>query len=415
MTATVSTMCGTVALPASAAPEPRAEEWWFSTWRITDRMWPYTRGSGVTVAVLDAGVNAAVPDLKGAVLPGTDTSGVNGDGRTDYDDEDNGHGTAMAALIAGRGRGTGMVGVAPEAKILPVSMDHPAGHIGPHQAQAAEIRWAVDHGAKVISMSTGGFSAQGPRHCDIQDAVDYAVRRDVVLVASAGNEGQAGNTPAQPATCPGAVAVGAVDYRFRPWEQTQRQPYVMAAAPGVQVGSVGKDGVFIRNVSGTSLAAALTAGATALIRSKFPTMPARKVVRRLIASARDVGPKGRDNQNGYGLLRPYRALTGQVPAAGPNPVYQAWQTAHRTTPPAATTRPISPIAGTGSHKLSKAGYAAVGLGALAVGAAVNVPVVVRRRRTAAAPAVSVNQAHGAEGWPPTSASPGERWKGAGRG
>ena len=181
-------------------------------------------------------------------------------------------------------------------------------------AQADGIRYAVKHGAKVVSMSIADGSPGGALQCDHyeQDAVDYAVKHDVVLLASAGNDGDTSNGAFEPASCPGVVGVGAVDYQARPWGKTERQPYVVVAAPGVDAGSIGKAGVFTNN-SGTSTATALAAGAVALIRAKFPKMSAREVVQRLIESSLDSGPKGVDLQTGYGLLRPFHALTDKVP------------------------------------------------------------------------------------------------------
>ncbi len=317
-----------MAVPASATtPEPRNEEWWFSTWDITNKVWPISTGRGVRVAVLDTGINGRLPDLSEPVLPGTDVTGKKDDGRIDFDPQEGGHGTAMAALIAGQG--PEMVGVAPDAKILPVTVFRDNSSVSEPDGQAEGIRYAVKHGAKVISMSTS-IASEWPLRCgdNLQTAVDYAIEHDVVLVAAAGNDGDTGNGPDMPASCPGVLAVGAVDSQARPWVKTERQPYVAVAAPGVDTGSIGRAGIFGNN-SGTSTSTALTAGAIALVRAKFPKMSGREVVQRIIASALDVGPPGVDQQTGYGLLRPYHALTDHVPANAPNPVYERWDQAQR--------------------------------------------------------------------------------------
>lgn len=343
-------------LPAAhATPRPRNQEWWFSTWDMQKKVWPITTGRGVTVAVLDSGINGSLPDLADVVLPGTDLTGRKNDGRTDFDTELNGHGTAMAALIAGQGRA--MVGVAPSAKILPVTVYRKIQGFSNEDAQADGIRYAVKHGAKVISMSTAGGSAGGSLRCDfyLQGAVDYAIKHDVVLVASAGNDGDTSNQAEAPASCPGVIGVGAVDYQARPWAKTERQPYVAVAAPGVDAGSIGKAGIFSSN-SGTSTSTALAAGAVALIRAKFPKMSAREVVQRVIASALDTGPKGVDLQTGYGLLRPYHALTDKVPSNAPNPVYARWDQAQKegstTAKPATSPSAGRPVAAEPSKKSS---------------------------------------------------------------
>jgi hypothetical protein len=245
----------------------------------------------------------------------------------------------MAALIAAHGGPSRFVGVAPAAKILPVTV---------HSSQAAMapgIRYAVDHGAKVISISqVAAVSCTS----DTQRAVAYAIQHDAVVVAGAGNDGNGSNASNSPANCAGVLAVGAVDYKFNPWARTQRQPYVSVAAPGAQVGGLLRDGQFHTSSGGTSPATALTSGAVALVRSKFPNMPAREVVQRIIASARDVGPQGKDDQSGYGLIRPSHALVDKVSKNSPNPVFAAydkWAAANGEG--AAQSRPSGSTAGTG--------------------------------------------------------------------
>lgn len=307
---------------AAATPGPHREEWWFSGWALQQDVWPLTKGRGVTVALVDTGVNANLPDLKGTVLPGKDYESASARGMVDHDSAA-GHGTGMASLIVGQGRSTGWVGVAPEAKILPIaSTTENATRV------ATSIRYAADHGAEVISMSISmPWSGSPPCPAVVQEAVAYAAAHDVVLVAAAGNTGNRGNQSAFPAGCSGVVAVGAIQASgLRPWVRTQRKDYVAVAAPGAQVGSVGKDGRLYHSGYGTSQATALTSGIVALIRARNPDMPAREVVQRLINTTRDVGPKGKDDQTGYGLILPNRALTANVPASAPNPVYAALDT-----------------------------------------------------------------------------------------
>src|SRR3954452_11083269 len=164
-------MVGAAATPGvAAAPGPRREQWWFTVWAVQNKVWPITEGKGVTVAVIDSGVEASIPDLSGVVLPGTDAEGGGGDGRTDVDDANPpGHGTAMSGLIASQGRGTGFVGIAPQVKILPIVSKNLS-------SKAPGIRYAVDHGAKVINISQGA-----PTTCpaDLQEAVGYAIQHGV--------------------------------------------------------------------------------------------------------------------------------------------------------------------------------------------------------------------------------------------
>jgi subtilisin family serine protease len=315
-------MVAAVATPGLAAvPGPRREQWWFTAWAIQNKVWPITQGQGVTVAVLDTGVEARLPDLTGVVLPGTDLRG--GDGRTDVDTETPpGHGTGMAALIASQGRGTGFVGVAPKAKIVPVVAKSNDGLV-------QGIKYAADHGAKVINISQ---VQAGPCPDEMQESVAYAIQHDVVVVAGAGNAGDAGNPSYNPANCAGVLAVGGLDLQLRPFFKTERQPYVAASAPATGVGGVLRDGQFHTSEGGTSAASALTSGAVALVRSKYPDLSARDAVKRIMASLRDAGPAGRDDLTGYGAVRPYQALTiGNVPANTPNPAFAAydkWAAAH---------------------------------------------------------------------------------------
>ncbi|GAA2615662.1 S8 family serine peptidase [Actinomadura fulvescens] len=314
-----------VATPAGAVPGPRSEQWWFSAWEIQKKVWPVSQGAGVTVAVIDTGVNAQLPEFGGGVVvPGVDLDHGSGDGRTDTDNEKGGHGTGMAALIASQGGRTGFVGVAPQAKIMPIVakgfVEMPKG-----------IRYAVDHGAKVISISQGRVANRG---CDpdTQKAVGYALQKDAVVVVSAGNEGNKGNPSNAPANCAGVLSVGAVDNKKKAWIGTQRQPYVVAAAPGAPVTSVGRDGRLVGDVIGTSQAAALTSAVVALVRSKHPQLSNREVVQRILASTVDAGPPGKDNMTGTGVIIPERALTANVPKSAPNPVFARYDQWAKTQP-----------------------------------------------------------------------------------
>jgi type VII secretion-associated serine protease mycosin len=320
-TATATLAVGLAIAPTAAHADPALDkkQWWFDSWGIQKEVWPQSKGRGVTVAVIDSGVNASLPDLRGVVLPGTDVTG-SGDGRKDLDTDENGHGTAMASLIASQGKGTGFMGVAPEAKILPI-VDSAVSE----ESEAKAIRYAVDHGAKVINISQGGpGAAYPPINCPagVLDAVSYADKKDVVVVASSGNTGDSMNAPEFPGSCPGVVAVGAIDHLARPWVKTQRQDYVTVAAPGAGMDNVRADGRVYTKVNGTSDSAALVSGAFALVRSKFPDMSARRAVQVVTNTTVDIGAKGKDKQTGFGAVSIRRALSQNVPESAPNPVYQ---------------------------------------------------------------------------------------------
>ncbi|MFC5184032.1 S8 family serine peptidase [Actinomadura harenae] len=308
---------------AGATPNPSSQEWWFKGWSIQQQVWPLTKGQGVTVAVLDSGVNGNLPDMKPATLPGTDVvSG--GNGWTDHDEQ--GHGTAIASAIASRGTSSGFVGIAPEAKILPVRTQAD----GPYLSKA--IRFAVDHGAKVINMSIGNQGAtMFPNQCppDVFASIKYAIDKDVVLVGSAGNTGDEDNAVEYPGSCPGVVAVGALGRDGHAWKKSQRQPYVAVGAPGVDVGGISRTGHVWTTGEGTSQASALTAGAVALIRAKFPDMHARQVVQLLTNTTKDFGSP---EQLGHGVISIPRALRTKVPASAPNPVFERYDKAAASSP-----------------------------------------------------------------------------------
>ncbi|MFG1857513.1 type VII secretion-associated serine protease mycosin [Actinomadura geliboluensis] len=396
------------AVPAQGLlPGPRADQWWFRSWSIQKEVWPLTKGKGVTVAVIDTGVNGDLPDLRPVVLPGTDLTGNGGDGRRDYDAHRNGHGTGMASLIASQGTATGFVGIAPEAKILPIAA--PAVN-GPTTAKA--IRFAVDHGATVVNISESSVSAAlYPNQCppQILDAVKYAADNDVVVVASAGNTGDVDNKPNYPASCPGVLAVGAFGQDGKPWRSTQRQPYVTVAAPGTGVGWINMDGHAYRDGQGTSQAGALTSGAVALIRSRYPQMPARQVVQRITATAKDFGPPGKDDQVGYGVVSIPRALTQNVPDTAPNPVYERLDkaTADTTAGPkaaAATKSAAAEKGDSGGFPLLIVGGAVVVLLVLGAGGLL-LMLLVRGRAPAATPSGAVQVPPFAKGPGPLPGSP----------
>ncbi|QFG22080.1 S8/S53 family peptidase [Actinomadura sp. WMMB 499] len=304
----------TSATPAGAVPGPRNDQWWFTAWEVQQKVWPITQGSGVTIGVIDSGINGNLPDLKGAVVPGTDLTQGSGNGyvggSTDLQES---HGTSMAALMVGQGGGTGYVGVAPQAKAMAIKANLTNWD--------KSIRFAVDRGAKVINLSQGLTPPGGQCRPETQQAVSYALERDVVVVASAGNSGDRGNPSMEPANCVGVLAVGAVDNEKRAWFATERQPYVDIAAPGASMAALLANGQISERVAGTSGSAALTSSVVALVRAKYPQMSGREVVQRLLNTTKDAGPPGKDNMTGVGVIIPVAALTAQVPKSASNSVY----------------------------------------------------------------------------------------------
>jgi type VII secretion-associated serine protease mycosin len=273
----------------------------------------YSEGAGVLVAVVDSGVDASHPDLLGNVVAGTETyaGSKGGDGRTDA----YGHGTEMAGLIAAHGDGNhnanGALGIAPRATILPVRTGVGGGIA---TAVAAGVSWATAHGAKVISISAGGAPS-----ADDQRAIEEAIAHDIVVVAAAGNTPEATGVE-YPAAYPGVLAVGGVDQNGNHAAVSVTGSEVVLSAPAVDITSTALNHKY-STATGTSPATAIVAGAAALVRARFPNLSAAEVIHRLTATATDKGPKGRDDQYGYGIVNLVAALTADVPPlpASPSP------------------------------------------------------------------------------------------------
>jgi probable HAF family extracellular repeat protein len=265
-----------------------------------EQAWDLSHGSSeMTIAVVDTGVNKWV-DLKEQVLPGHNFV----DGNTDTTDKSRmEHGTFVAGIAAAfTNNGVGIAGVAWSASVLPVKVLDAHGN-GTDANIAAGIAWAADHGADVINLSLGG-TAPGDVLCE---AVGYALTKDVVVVAAAGNEGNA--VPVYPAACPGAIAVSATDWNGDFAYFSSYGSSVDLAAPGLEITSVMGAGYQFAN--GTSFAAPMVAGVTALVRAKDPDLTQAAVATRLEQTARDKGPAGRDAYYGAGLLDAYAAVGGQ--------------------------------------------------------------------------------------------------------
>jgi len=179
-----------------------------------------------------------------------------------------------------------------------------------------------------------GYAGGSP---ELQGAVERAQEADVVIVAAMGNTDQ-DTRVACPACYDDVVAVGGVDRNGNHAAISVTGPQILVSAPAVDIASTGRQNGYRRG-TGTSDATAITAGAVALIRSKYPKMSAVDVIHRLTATATDKGPKGRDDQYGYGIVNPYAALTADVPSVDP--------TASPSTS-AATPSPSAPPAATGN-------------------------------------------------------------------
>ncbi|MFI6684505.1 type VII secretion-associated serine protease mycosin [Streptomyces sp. NPDC050485] len=281
----------------------------------TQQAWRTAKGKGVTVAVLDTGVDAGHPDLAGQVLPGTDLIGFGASqGSRDWAR----HGTAMAGIIAGHGHGadneSGVLGIAPEARILPVRVILESTDPARKQARETKggaladgIRWAADNGADVINLSLGDDSESAHPEPAEDAAIQYALGKGAVVVASAGNGGDQGDHISYPAAYPGVIAVAAVDKNGTHASFSTRRWYATVSAPGVDVVIADPDLKYYEGW-GTSAASAFVSGAVALVRSGHPGLTPAQIKKLLADTARDAPQGGRDDARGYGMVDPAAAL-----------------------------------------------------------------------------------------------------------
>ncbi|MBN1173182.1 MAG: S8 family serine peptidase [Micromonosporaceae bacterium] len=257
----------------------------------------------MTVAVLDTGVDATHPDLEGSVLKGIDAWSSAKDGRTDHD----GHGTAVASLVAGHGHGaggsSGILGVAPKAKILPITIWEKDWN----KAQAMKdmgtgIRYAVDRGADVICIATTGTGSTA-----LEEAVNYALGKGVPIVAGAGNKPDHG--PGVPASYSGVIGVSGSDEQGRFASSISVSGHgISVAAPAVNIPYAEPERGYGTG-RGTSLSTGLVSGIAALLKAKYPTITASQMLELLEATADKRGGVGYSQQLGYGIVDPIAALT----------------------------------------------------------------------------------------------------------
>jgi subtilisin family serine protease len=314
-------------LPAAtaSADEVRDQQQWVLQMLDVPSAWQATEGSGVTVAVIDSGVDPDVSDLEGSVKTGPDYTGVHtSPGNLNWGE----HGTWMASIIAGHGHDggyDGITGIAPEAGILSIRVIPDKGDPG-YQAYNGEpeqriqdelaegIMYAVKNHAKVISMSIGYTSPSGV----VRDAIQYAYSHGVVLVASSGNSGdndtQHGNSGSDmapvsfPAEYPGVISVGAVTSTGTATSFSSGNLSVRVAAPGKGVPAQGRNGLYY-TVDGTSPACALVAGVAALIESRYPGISPALVTQALTDTAQQHPAGGYDVLTGFGIVDADAALT----------------------------------------------------------------------------------------------------------
>ncbi len=274
------------------------------------RAWVLTRGARVIVGVVDTGVSAASPALSGAVLPGRD---VVAKGRGDTDCR--GHGTFIAGLLAARpSSGSGLVGVAPAARVLPVRVTLDEKQVDPARV-ATGIRAAVDGGATVVAVGVGTDAAPAA----LRAAVRYAASHDVLVVATTEAGGSMTGGAVYPAALPGVVAVASIDSSGQSGASFGGTTVPALAAPGADIVSVAPHGNGNVKASRSGIAVGFVAGAAALVRDYRPRLTAAQVRHRLEATADH--PTGRlpDRSLGYGIVDPVSAVATALPEESGEP------------------------------------------------------------------------------------------------
>ncbi|MFE6224496.1 S8 family serine peptidase [Streptomyces sp. NPDC057854] len=288
--------------PTAVAADARSQQWYLDAMKA-EEIWKKATGKGITIAVIDSGVDPDTPSLKGKVLKGWDASKTKGDETDDY----TGHGTSIAEMIVGSGAGGGLRGLAPDAKVIPYRV----ADTERQNAQAVNafdieesIRAAADSDAKIINISWGSDYYDE----DEREAVKYAQQKGKLVFAAAGNNGAEGNKKQYPAGYPEAIAVAATDQDNSVADYSQHGDAIDIAAPGSKLpGYCDKSLTKYCVTDGTSNATAIASASAALIWSAHPDWTANQVLRVMFDSAaRGDGwePGTVSNYLGHGIVRP---------------------------------------------------------------------------------------------------------------
>jgi subtilisin family serine protease len=345
---TVAAALGSAALiaapQAAFADEVRDRQYWLQEYGIS-QAWQFSQGEGVTIAIIDTGVDSTHVDLEGVVIGGTDVSGIGSpDGQLPVGLSSE-HGTMVASLAAGRGHGddAGVIGSAPAASVLSVSMSFEGTSIPADQQIAQAVVWAVDNGADVISLSLTRNTRDWPVSWD--EAFGYAEDNDVVVVAAAGNRSAGTEAVGAPATMPGVLTVGGVDRGgFASATASSQGITIGVMAPSEDLVGAYPGGRYAE-WAGTSGATPIVAGIVALVRSAYPSLDAANVINRILSTATPVTDSTPDPLYGYGLVDAYQALVADVDPVVTNPLgtLDEWIAVYRRGNDQEVVYPLGPI------------------------------------------------------------------------
>ncbi|HBW35098.1 MAG: peptidase [Peptococcaceae bacterium BRH_c23] len=268
-------------------------------------------GQGVTIAVVDTGVALTHPDLINNLVPGYNA--ITGSEVAGANQDNNGHGTQVSGVAAAEGNRVGIIGVAYQAKIMPIKAMNSKG-IGYDDAIADGIIWAADHGAKIINLSLGSENGS-VASAILKQAITYASKKGCLLIAASGNydsESQGNPGVSYPASDPLVLAVSATDKASKVTNYSTIGTEIDLAAPGDSIPTAAwsqASGTGYVYASGTSMAAPFVAGEAALIWSQHLDWSREQVIQALLQGTHDLGISGRDNQYGHGLVDAKLALT----------------------------------------------------------------------------------------------------------
>ncbi|WP_405619849.1 S8 family serine peptidase [Streptomyces sp. NBC_00076] len=302
--------------PHAAAYDAQSKQWYLKPMKA-EQMWKASTGKGIKVAVIDTGVNANTPSLKGQVLADEVPKSVAYHATEDY----NGHGTTIAELIAGSGAEGSLKGLAPGAKIVPYRIQLEGLKGGSERDKtpdaATALRAAADTDAKIINMSFGGMTSD-----EDEEAVKYAASKGKLLIAAVGNQGNAGadkNYIDYPAAFPYVVGVASINESGKVSKFSSSGGRVDLGAPGQDFpGWCNAKFDSYCGIEGTSASAAIASASAALIWSAHPDWTVNQVTRALIDTAgRKYDKDDPSKYLGYGVVRPRMVLEKSDYDAGP--------------------------------------------------------------------------------------------------